>query len=320
MTLAGMAVTVASGYHQGIDALTQELIATAPEYFNLDTGRGRAAILAAQLIAGGEITGVLPRVSRNRSLLYNYMGGSGGKMRGWAQFNTYYFNPWSRNRNSRMSFDAVSYNRKVGRILYGIDPKPTGRGYFNIDRFVRFLERERRGYRDEVRAYLVRHFSIADWHGLHEPGGGASRIRGLGIEDFGVLMVYGGGSYPRYVASAPSVPPPVLPRLRGEWSEAAPNGVLAFEDGGVTPGVRVRGGEGLPLVYALYQERELRGYVWVDRRSYRIRFMPAGEFPLFWEDLWRLNRGELATYWLSAPGQPPIPLNWIVTTGGEGWN
>ena len=161
----------------GIEVLTKELLRTAPEYFNFYSRRGRAALVIAHTIAGGEITGVLPSVPNNVSLLYDYMGGSDNMMRGWAQFYTYYWNPTSSNPNTRMTYDPITYNRRVGRILYGQQPKPTGKGYFNIDKFAELLESGYFSTYEDVRQYLAQSFSLRDWQGLHEPGGGAERIR-----------------------------------------------------------------------------------------------------------------------------------------------
>jgi len=179
---------------EGINVLTKELIETAPEYFNFYTRRGRAALVAAHLIAGGEFTGVLPAAVDDPSLLYRYMGGSKKLMRGWAQFNTYYWNPSSKDRNTRMTYDARTYNCKVGMILYGEQPKPTGKRYFRIDDFANLLEAGHFKTGDEVRAYLAKHFSINDWQGLHERGNGASRIRTHRIGEQSLAMVYGSAS------------------------------------------------------------------------------------------------------------------------------
>jgi hypothetical protein len=314
-----------SSVNRGIEILTEELVTTAPEFFNFETPEGRAAIVAAHIIAGGEITGVLPQVVRDRSLLYRYMGGSGNAMRGWAQFNTYYFNPRSAYRATRMSFDPVSYNRKMGRILYGIDPRPTGRGYFNLNGLVKFLESGRTG--EEVRLYLARQFSIHDWHGIHEPGGGAARIRRYRIGDQSLAMLF----------------PLQFAQRRGIQVAKRPQEVI---EGGVGSGVRRKGMEstgsiprllnvwiGTPqspsqpisppktIRYSLLQKIVRNGKEQVVARGYleikENKLYVKSSFPIAnWEDLLKLSNEEIKNYYVKDPIQKnTIPLAWVIGRG-----
>ncbi|MCS6781911.1 MAG: hypothetical protein NZ482_01840 [Gloeomargarita sp. SKYG98] len=169
----------------GLEVLAQELVRSAPEYFNYESERGRAAILVAQFIAAGEITHVLARVAQRPDWLYSYRGGSGNLMMGWAQFNRRYYNEQARSWRYHLSSNPRTYNTLAGRIIHGLQPKPTGKGYFNLERFAQWLQSGIRSS-DEILRYLQSEFSLYDWEGLH--GRGARRIQQLRLGDHAVAL------------------------------------------------------------------------------------------------------------------------------------
>jgi len=128
-----------------------------------------------------------------------------------------------------MKFDAFSYNLKMGRILYGIDPKPTGKGYFNIDKFADLLESGTLRTTEEIRQYLAREFSIRDWQGLHHSGGGAQRIRTHRFGEKSLEIVYN-QQVPQkgdYVQVARAVTPPNKTSVPSSPS-SSPSSIMRF--------------------------------------------------------------------------------------------
>jgi hypothetical protein len=188
---------------QGLDVLKQDLYRTAPQFFNSNTERGRAATLIALAIAGGEVTGILSSVRNNPSQLYNYMGGTDNKMQGWAQMNTNYFNA-KKDPNSRyyLTTNPKIYNERIGRILYGIDPVPTGRGRFNLDEFVNQLRNGNLKSHEDILRYLQDKLPIQNWQGLH--GAGARRIMEHRLLSHAYEAAY--GQNPSIVASSAGRP------------------------------------------------------------------------------------------------------------------
>jgi len=144
---------------QGLDVLKNQLTKNAPKYFNTETREGRAALLAALIIAGGEYTKHLPKAVHDPNSLYNY---SEVGPRGWAQFTKdhHVFNS---------SVTPQEYDRYVGRILHGEIALPRGKGRFPIRDFANRLENGELRTREDIMRYLREKIHPNDWQAIHLP-------------------------------------------------------------------------------------------------------------------------------------------------------
>lgn len=163
-------------YGPGLNALKNYLTTYAPEYFNENTRKGRAAILLALYIGGGEITGELNRAAKDPSVLWKYRGGSGNAMQGFAQIHTGYFGKNKRGDGYVDLDNPAEYAKFVGRMLHGERRLPAGARFFDLNKFISFLDTK--PSEEQIIKYLQREMPFnrreANWEGI--VGRGARRL------------------------------------------------------------------------------------------------------------------------------------------------
>jgi tape measure domain-containing protein len=130
------------------------------------------ATQVALIIAAGEAGS--PYLRRGSgSDLFNFRGGAGNNMQGFAQFNRKYF--------AGQTATPEFYKEFLGGILTGRLNLPTGRGRFNPRDLEKAVKNGVIRTEEQLLKYLQARIPIMDWHGLHESGGGARRIRESGV-------------------------------------------------------------------------------------------------------------------------------------------
>lgn len=184
-------------YNQGYERLSE-----VEQKLNQNQAFANNAIarsVALMITAGESGSGWLKQGS-NTDLIKS-KGGAGNKMQGFAQFNTDYFNPKNESEYIDLLADMLTGKRNL----------PTGQGKFDTAKLERLVKTGKIKTEEQLLKYVQSQIPIMDWHGLHESGGGANRIRQSGVLSSALKLIQ--GQPQNAVLGLPSglYPPPMLP-------------------------------------------------------------------------------------------------------------